>query len=71
MDINHEAPVIAQEQLHIDADVTIVWRVLGDLEQWPRWNKAVRSMAVHGPVAPARRSTGRQARGRSSRASLE
>ncbi len=53
MDINHNAPVIAQEQLHIDADVAIVWRALSDLEQWPRWNKAVRSMAVHGPVAPS------------------
>ena len=26
--------------------------MLSDIEQWPSWNKAVRSMAVHGPLAP-------------------
>ena len=51
MDINHNAPVIAHEQLHIAADVQTVWDVLSDIEQWPRWNKAVRSVSVHGPVA--------------------
>ena len=51
MDINQNAPVIAHEQLHIAADVQTVWDVLSDIEQWPRWNKAVRSVSVHGPVA--------------------
>ena len=69
MDINQNAPVIAHEQIHIAADVQTVWDVLSDIEQWPSWNKAVRSMSVHGPVAPARRSTGRRDRGPSSRAS--
>ena len=52
MDINHNAPVIAHEQLHIAADVQTVWDALSDIEHWPRWNKAVRSVSVHGPVAP-------------------
>ena len=52
MDINQHAPVIAHEQIHIAADVQTVWDVLSDIEQWPRWNQAVRSMSVHGPVAP-------------------
>jgi hypothetical protein len=52
MDINRNAPVTADEQIHIAADVQTVWDVLGDLERWPNWNKAVRSMTVHGPVAP-------------------
>jgi uncharacterized protein YndB with AHSA1/START domain len=51
MDINQNAPVIAHEQLHIAADVQTVWDVLSDIEHWPRWNKAVRSVSVHGPVA--------------------
>jgi uncharacterized protein YndB with AHSA1/START domain len=52
MDIDQNAPVIAHEQLLIAADVQTVWDVLSDLERWPRWNKAVSSMAVDGPVAP-------------------
>ncbi|MDO3650350.1 DUF1731 domain-containing protein [Nocardia mangyaensis] len=28
-----------------------VWRVLGDLEQWPEWNPGVRDVRMHGPVA--------------------
>jgi len=52
MDIDQTAPVIAHDQIHIAADVQTVWDVLSDLEHWPRWNKAVSSMAVDGPVAP-------------------
>jgi uncharacterized protein YndB with AHSA1/START domain len=52
VDINQHAPVVAREELHIAADVQTVWDVLSDLEHWPRWNKAVREMTVHGPVAP-------------------
>jgi uncharacterized protein YndB with AHSA1/START domain len=52
MDINQHAPVIAHEQIRIVADVKTVWDVLSDIEQWPRWNKAVKEMSVHGPVAP-------------------
>jgi uncharacterized protein YndB with AHSA1/START domain len=52
MDINQNAPVIAHEQIRIAADVQTVWDVLSDIEHWPRWNKAVRSVSVHGPVVP-------------------
>jgi hypothetical protein len=52
MDINRHAPVIAHEELHIDADVRTVWDVLADIGRWPSWNKAVREMSVHGPIAP-------------------
>jgi uncharacterized protein YndB with AHSA1/START domain len=43
--------VIAHEELRIAADVQTVWGVLSDVQQWPSWNKAVRSMSVHGPVS--------------------
>jgi uncharacterized protein YndB with AHSA1/START domain len=52
MDINQTAPVIVHEQILIAADVQTVWDVLSDLEHWPRWNKAVTAMSLHGPVAP-------------------
>jgi uncharacterized protein YndB with AHSA1/START domain len=52
MDINQHAPVIVREELHIAADVRTVWAVLTGFEQWPSWNKAVKEMSLHGPVAP-------------------
>ncbi len=52
MDVNLSAPVIAREEIRIDADVQTVWDVLGDIEHWPSWNKAVRSLTLHGSVAP-------------------
>ena len=52
MDIDQNAPVIAHEQILIAADAQTVWDVLSDIEHWPSWNEAVRSVAVHGPVAP-------------------
>ena len=52
MDINQNAPVIAHEQVQVAADIQTVWDVLTDIEHWPAWNKAVRSMSLHGPVRP-------------------
>ena len=52
MDVNLSAPVIAREEIRIDADVQAVWDVLSDIEHWPAWNKAVRSLTLHGSVAP-------------------
>ena len=52
MDVNLSAPVLAREEIRIDADVQTVWDVLSDIEHWPAWNKAVRSLTLHGSVAP-------------------
>lgn len=52
MDINQKAPVIAHEQVRIAADIQTVWEVLSDIEHWPTWNKAVRSVSLHGSVSP-------------------
>jgi len=52
MDIDQNAPVIEHEQLLIAADVQTVWDALSDIEHWPDRNEAVRSVAVHGPIAP-------------------
>ncbi len=52
MDVNLSAPVLAREEIRIDADVQTVWDVLSDIEHWPAWNEAVRSLTLHGSVAP-------------------
>jgi len=52
MDVNLSAPVVAREEIRVDADVQTVWDVLSDIEHWPAWNRAVRSLTLHGSVAP-------------------
>jgi hypothetical protein len=52
VNINRNAPAIAEGELQIAADPDTVWQVLADLERWPRWNPDVRSIALDGPLAP-------------------
>ena len=52
MDINVRAPVVARTEVEIDADIETVWRVLTDLEGWPRWKSDVSSLSLRGPLVP-------------------
>jgi hypothetical protein len=52
MEIDERAPVIARAQVLVAADPPTVWRVLTDLERWPAWKPDVRSVALHGSLAP-------------------
>jgi hypothetical protein len=52
MEIHENAPAVARAQIQIAADPESVWRLLTDLEKWPTWKRDVRSMALHGSLAP-------------------
>lgn len=52
MDINHRAPVSACAEIMVEVPIDQVWETLTDFENWPRWNKEVRSVKLQGPVAP-------------------
>ena len=52
MDIHDNAPAVARAHVEIAADVEAVWRLLTDLERWPLWKHDVRTMALHGRLAP-------------------
>lgn len=39
--INKNAPVWSTNQLEIDSPVQAVWQTLVDIENWPKWQKAV------------------------------
>jgi uncharacterized protein YndB with AHSA1/START domain len=51
MDVNRAAPVVAADEIEIDASLQTVWDVLTDLEGWPRWNSDVKSMSTEGALA--------------------
>lgn len=50
MDIDRDAPAIADGEIRIEAPPEIVWEVLADLAAWPTWNHDVRSVTLEGPV---------------------
>ncbi|HSO51668.1 MAG TPA: SRPBCC family protein [Actinomycetes bacterium] len=52
MEINRNAPAIADGELRIDADPEIVFGVISGIDQWPSWNPDVKSVSVEGPVQP-------------------
>lgn len=52
IDIDRNAPVWESAEIHISAPLEIVWAVLTDFANWPKWNKSVTRMRLNGPVAP-------------------
>lgn len=50
MEINRNAPVIAESEIEIDADPESVWDVIANVERWPRWNPEVKSVVLQGGV---------------------
>jgi uncharacterized protein YndB with AHSA1/START domain len=50
-DIDTRAPVTATVGRVLLAPRTEVWGVLSDLQDWPRWNRALEGLWMDGPVA--------------------
>jgi hypothetical protein len=50
--INERAPVVGASEIEIAASPEAVWDVLTALEDWPSWNRDVKSMTVQGDVVP-------------------
>ena len=47
-----QAPVKSSREVEIAAPPEVVWDVLTRFEEWPQWNREVKSMSFEGPVAP-------------------
>ena len=51
MKVDESAPVIAAAEIEVGADAETVWEVLTQIEGWPSWNPAVKSVSLTGLVA--------------------
>ena len=51
MEVDRNAPVVAEARITIAAKPDVVWAAIADLERWPAWNPDVESMSLDGPVA--------------------
>jgi uncharacterized protein YndB with AHSA1/START domain len=52
IEANTKAPAVKAVDVLIEAPIEIVWQVLSDIENWPRWNKSVSKIRVTGPIVP-------------------
>jgi hypothetical protein len=49
--INEDAPVVSSAEVEINASIERVWAVLTTIEQWPSWNRDVKSVSIAAPVS--------------------
>jgi uncharacterized protein YndB with AHSA1/START domain len=50
--VDTTAPIQASLRIIINAPPTIVWHLLTDIDNWPRWQSAIQTASIEGPVAP-------------------
>ncbi len=50
MEVDRDAPVVAQASIEIVAEPDIVWSAVADFESWPAWNPDVKTMSLDGPL---------------------
>ena len=55
MDVNRNAPALAEAETCINAPVELVWQVHAAIESWPTWNRKVESVRMEGPLQPGTR----------------
>lgn len=49
--INEKAPVIARAKIGINADPESVWKIMADINKWPRWNPEIKSATIFGDLS--------------------
>jgi hypothetical protein len=52
MEINPNAPLVAEHRAVIGARRAAVWALLADVAGWPRWHAAISRAELDGPLAP-------------------
>ena len=63
MDARRDAPVFAEGEIQIRADVQVVWDLMARIDDWPRWNPDIKSARLEGPLAEGSRFTWRSGPG--------
>jgi uncharacterized protein YndB with AHSA1/START domain len=52
VEINQNAPALAEGELYIEADPATVFSVISAIEDWPSWQPDVKSAKLDGPIQP-------------------
>ena len=49
-EVNTSAPVVGTSEIEVAADPDVAWDVLTEIDRWPSWNPAVKSVSLEGGV---------------------
>ena len=52
MEINRNAPLVAEHSRIVRAPRARVWQLLTAIDEWPRWHSGISRAALEGPLAP-------------------
>src|SRR3712207_1032581 len=53
MEINPNAPLVAEQCIVVRAPRPAVWALLADIPVWPRWHTGTSGAELDGPLVPA------------------
>jgi uncharacterized protein YndB with AHSA1/START domain len=51
MKINHQAPLIAHQEIFIQAPPEVVWKIQTDINTWSQWQPGITMAKLEGPLA--------------------
>lgn len=51
MEINHQAPLVAQREIFIQASPEVVWKIHTDINNWGQWQPGIDMAKLEGPLA--------------------
>ena len=57
LQVDRDAPVYAEDEIHIKADPQKVWDLLVDFQKWPLWNEKVSSVSIKSALVPGMKFT--------------
>jgi hypothetical protein len=50
--INEQAPIICRKKIEIMAKPERIWKILTDIDHWPKWHSDISFAKMHGPLQP-------------------
>jgi uncharacterized protein YndB with AHSA1/START domain len=51
MEINHQAPLVSQKEMFIQASPEVIWKIHTAINDWPQWQPTIDMANLDGPLA--------------------
>jgi hypothetical protein len=51
MEINHQAPLVSQKEMFIQASPEVIWKIHTAINDWPQWQPTINMANLESPLA--------------------